>query len=70
MLIARAIVTRHSSQGATDRNVTRIAVIDPFDALGYRGCGREEHSGENAPDRRESLPPQRVSRRGIEEGNT
>lgn len=35
--------------GATDSNCTRITSIDVYDAFGYRGCGREEHSGENSP---------------------
>ena len=33
----------------TEDQCVRIQVIDVLDALGYRGCGREEHSGENAP---------------------
>ena len=42
-------------RGATDRNCQRIQAIDALDALGYRGCGREEHSGENAPAVAEDL---------------
>lgn len=42
-------------KGATDRNCTQIEVIDVLDSLGYRGCGREEHSGENAPRVEEDL---------------
>lgn len=49
MLIVRTPVTAADRGGATDSNCTRIASIDVLDALGYRGCGREEHSGENAP---------------------
>ncbi len=33
----------------TEEQIVRIRVIDAFDSLGYRGVGREEHSGENAP---------------------
>lgn len=70
MLVTRAVVTRHSAQGATDRNVTRIAVVDPLDALGYCGCGREEHSGEIARERRDAPADRRPSRRSIEEGHS
>lgn len=49
MLIVRTPVTAADRMGATDANCTRIASIDMLDCLGYRGCGREEHSGENAP---------------------
>ena len=49
MLIVRTPVTAADRMGATDANCTRIASIDLLDCLGYRGCGREEHSGENAP---------------------
>jgi hypothetical protein len=33
----------------TESQCVRIRVIDAWEALGYRGIGREEHSGENAP---------------------
>ena len=33
----------------TESQIVRIRVIDAWDALGYRGIGREEHSGENSP---------------------
>lgn len=33
----------------TEEQCVRIRVIDSHDALGYRGVGREEHSGENSP---------------------
>ncbi|HSP33665.1 MAG TPA: hypothetical protein VLU46_05055 [Thermoanaerobaculia bacterium] len=33
----------------TEAQIVRIRVIDAFESLGYRGVGREEHSGENAP---------------------
>ncbi len=33
----------------TEEQCVRIQVIDAWDSLGYRGVGREEHSGENAP---------------------
>ena len=49
MLVFRIGVDPSDRRGATDANVTRITCIDSLDALGYRGCGREEHSGENAP---------------------
>lgn len=49
MLIVRTEIARADRRGATDANCTRIPCIDRYDALGYRGCGREEHSGENAP---------------------
>ena len=47
--VIRIPVAPSERQGATERNCTRITAIDAFDALGYRGCGREEHTGENAP---------------------
>jgi hypothetical protein len=34
---------------STEAQCQRIQVIDAWEALGYRGVGREEHSGENAP---------------------
>jgi hypothetical protein len=49
MLVFRIGVDPSERLGATDANCTRITCIDSLDALGYRGCGREEHSGENAP---------------------
>jgi hypothetical protein len=49
MLTARIAVAASDRKGATDANCTRIAAIDAYDSLGYRGVGREEHSGENAP---------------------
>ncbi|HSP16104.1 MAG TPA: hypothetical protein VLV78_15265 [Thermoanaerobaculia bacterium] len=33
----------------TEEQCVRIRVIDAWDSLGYRGVGREEHSGENSP---------------------
>lgn len=33
----------------TESQCVRIHVIDAWDCLGYRGVGREEHSGENSP---------------------
>ncbi len=33
----------------TEEQCVRIRVIDSWDSLGYRGVGREEHSGENSP---------------------
>ncbi len=49
MLTIRIPVAKSDQFGATDANCTRITAIDMFDALGYRGCGGEEHSGENSP---------------------
>ena len=49
MLVVRTAVTLSDRKGATEQNCLRIASIDSLDALGYRGRGREEHSGENAP---------------------
>ena len=37
---------------STEELCEKIQVIDAWEVLGYRGVGREEHSGENAP-----LPP-------------
>ena len=34
---------------STEEQCVRIRVIDAWDSLGYRGVGREEHSGENSP---------------------
>lgn len=49
MIIARATTGKSDSFGATEKNGTKIEAIDMCDSLGYRGFGREEHSGENAP---------------------
>ena len=49
MRVLRIPVAAADRKGATDRNCTRIRSIDVYDSFGYRGCGREEHSGENAP---------------------
>ena len=49
MLIVRTPLTAADRMGATDTNCERIWCIDSLDSLGYRGRGREEHSGENAP---------------------
>lgn len=49
MRVLRIPVAAADRKGATDRNCTRIRSIDVYDAFGYRGCGREEHSGENSP---------------------
>ena len=49
MLIFRTPIAKADRVGATDANCTRITAIDSLDALGYRGCGGEEHSGENSP---------------------
>ena len=34
---------------STEALCERIRVIDAWESLGYRGVGREEHSGENTP---------------------
>lgn len=34
---------------STEALCERIRVIDAWESLGYRGVGREEHSGENGP---------------------
>lgn len=49
MLIARATTGKSDLFGADEKNGTQIEAIDMCDSLGYRGFGREEHSGENAP---------------------
>jgi hypothetical protein len=42
-------------QKSTEEQVERIEAIDSTDSLGYEGVGREEHSGENAPEEHEEL---------------
>lgn len=37
-------------KGATEDQVQKIEVIRGPEVLGYEGAGREEHSGENAPE--------------------
>ncbi|HEX7706719.1 MAG TPA: hypothetical protein VF701_09715 [Thermoanaerobaculia bacterium] len=68
MKVFRAPVTASERAGATDRNCTRIVSIDVHSSLGYYGCGREEHSGENSPvepdDLLESLADNRASQLG------
>ena len=39
----------NDEKGATEDEVEKIDVIRGSEVLGYEGCGREEHSGENAP---------------------
>ncbi len=41
--------SRIDRDAPTESQCVRIQVIDAWDALGYRGVGREEHSGENTP---------------------
>ncbi|MGZ8867271.1 MAG: hypothetical protein ACXW2P_02930 [Thermoanaerobaculia bacterium] len=38
-----------SPDRSTEALCQRIRVIDAWESLGYRGVGREEHSGENSP---------------------
>lgn len=40
---------KHALDRPTEEQCVKIEVIDAWDALGYRGVGREEHSGENSP---------------------
>lgn len=49
MLSQDARVDRHVSIAETGEQCVKIEVIDAWDALGYRGAGREEHSGETSP---------------------
>lgn len=44
-----------SREKSTDEQVEKITVIKGSETLGYEGSGREEHSGENAPDDSGSL---------------
>ncbi len=37
------------AKGAIEDDCIAIDCIDGWEALGYQGEGREEHSGENAP---------------------
>ena len=53
--VYRVEVPREDRRGATESNCVHIQAIDSLDALGYRGCGREEHSGENPPQPAASL---------------
>lgn len=50
MRIARIGVSPSDRKGATEQNISRIAPVDADEALGYRGRGREEHSGEPVAD--------------------
>lgn len=38
-----------SEPKSTEEQNEKITVINGNEALGYKGSGREEHSGENAP---------------------
>lgn len=40
---------------STEELNEKITVIQGSEALGYTGSGREEHSGENAPEEPSSL---------------
>ncbi|HUP47089.1 MAG TPA: hypothetical protein VM779_16405 [Thermoanaerobaculia bacterium] len=42
-------------KGATEDQVQKIRAIRGKEVLGYEGAGREEHSGENAPDEPDTL---------------
>lgn len=46
MFVYRSEVAPQDRRGATEENCLRIHAIDAWEALGYRGSGREEHSGE------------------------
>lgn len=37
-------------QKSTEEQIEKIEVIKGTEVLGYEGAGREEHSGENAPE--------------------
>ncbi|HKB79866.1 MAG TPA: hypothetical protein VKH35_09140 [Thermoanaerobaculia bacterium] len=45
----------NDDKGATESEVVRINTIRGKESLGYEGSGREEHSGENAPEPAEDL---------------
>lgn len=70
MLIVRTPITAADRQGATDSNCTRITSIDVYDAFGYRGCGREEHSGENTPGTPEDLLAELADNRASQLGRS
>ncbi len=38
------------AKGAVEEELVKIGVIEGTEVLGYRGRGREEHSGENSPE--------------------
>lgn len=40
---------------STEEQNEKITVIKGSESLGYQGAGREEHSGENAPEESSSL---------------
>jgi len=40
----------NDEKGAIESQVEKIDTIRGSEVLGYEGAGREEHSGENAPD--------------------
>ncbi len=42
-------------KGATEADIEKIEVIRGAEVLGYEGAGREEHSGENSPDKPDHL---------------
>ncbi len=46
------IETRHEAdaKGAVEADFESIDVVEAAEVLGYQGRGREEHSGEKAPD--------------------
>ena len=48
----------------TEDQCVRIYVIDAWDSLGYRGMGREEHSGENSPADPRDLDEEMADNRG------
>ncbi|MFN2441689.1 MAG: hypothetical protein ABR517_03290 [Thermoanaerobaculia bacterium] len=48
--MARTVLPHEAdAKGAIEEDFVRIECIDGYEVLGYRGEGREEHSGENSP---------------------
>jgi hypothetical protein len=44
-----------SEEKSTEEQNVKITAIVGSESLGYKGSGREEHSGENSPDESTSL---------------
>jgi hypothetical protein len=70
MKVFRAPVTASERAGATESNCTRIAAIEIHSSLGYLGCGREEHSGENSPIEPDDLLDHLADNRARQLGRT